>query len=282
MTQNTAVVILGAIALAASTGCAAQADIVPRATVEFQPLNPARGDKSPRAGVLWGDIRRNEPSGAIVQFVDGFASPPHIHNITYRGVVIQGSVHNDAPDASRQWMEPGSFWTQPAGESHITAASGTTPITIFLEILAGPYRVQPPEQAFDNGESPVNLDAGSIVWVDAADTTWLEQEQARPDAESPDIAFLWGAPNAGLPNGTFLRLPDGFAGTIRGNDAWLRAVVIRNALSHRQPATATPTRLAPGSYFGGNNAASHSIACEADDGCLVYISTTGRYTLSAD
>lgn len=56
-------------------------------------------------------------SGSLVTFVDGFQSPPHIHNITYRAVVIRGRIHNDDPEAARLWMEPGSYWTQPAGEA---------------------------------------------------------------------------------------------------------------------------------------------------------------------
>ena len=30
--------------------------------VTYQPLNPARGDASPQAGVLWGDITKDVPS----------------------------------------------------------------------------------------------------------------------------------------------------------------------------------------------------------------------------
>lgn len=52
--------------------------------VEFVPLNPARGDASPQAGVLWGDIRENVPSGAFLRFAEGFSSPPHIHTPTVR------------------------------------------------------------------------------------------------------------------------------------------------------------------------------------------------------
>ena len=99
----------------------------------------------------------------LVTFLDGFQSPPHIHNITYRAVVIDGAVHNDDPAAQKMWMGPGSFWTQPVGESHITAARGDNP-TIFLEILSGPYLVKPEKEAFEAGERPINLDARNITW----------------------------------------------------------------------------------------------------------------------
>lgn len=83
----------------------------------------------------------------------GFESPPHIHNITYRGVVIEGVMHNDDPTAAKMWMPPGSFWTQPAGEDHTTAADGETNL-IYLEIDSGPYLVKPSAEQFDNGERP--------------------------------------------------------------------------------------------------------------------------------
>lgn len=79
-------------------------------------LNPLRGDKSPAAGKLWGgDRTKNEPAGFLVKFNKGFSSPPHIHNITYRGVVIKGLLHNDDENAEKQWLPAGSYWQQPAG-----------------------------------------------------------------------------------------------------------------------------------------------------------------------
>jgi hypothetical protein len=70
-----------------------------------------------------------------------------------------GSVHNDDPEAASMWMGNGSFWTQPKGEVHVTAAKGANNIAL-VEIDQGPYLVRPPDQAFDSGERPVNLDAG--------------------------------------------------------------------------------------------------------------------------
>jgi hypothetical protein len=62
----------------------------------------------------------------------------------------QVTVHNDDPDAANMWMGPGSFWSQPAGEPHITSAAAEGGATIFLEILEGPYLVRPTKEAFDN------------------------------------------------------------------------------------------------------------------------------------
>ncbi|MEL7451405.1 MAG: DUF4437 domain-containing protein [Pseudomonadota bacterium] len=254
--------------------------VVPKSQIEYQPLNPARGDASPRAGVLWGDIKRDVGSGAIIRFVDGFSSPPHIHNITYRGVVITGAVHNDDPDAARQWMGPGSFWTQPAGEVHITAARPGAEAVIFLEILEGPYLVQPPEDAFDNGERPVNVDATNLQWLNASDVTWLGAGNSTGCAAA-QVAFLWGAQRPDARNGTLLRLPTGFEGSLRGNKDLLRAVVIRGELEQRLAGQSAAIQLPRESYFGVKDAAKQAIACTSEDGCLLYVSATGRYQLSS-
>jgi uncharacterized protein DUF4437 len=171
------------------------------------PLNPARGDASPQAGVLWGDIRKNVPSGVLLKFADGFSSPPHIHNVTYRAVVISGAVHNDDPEAANMWMGPGSFWMQPAGKVHITSAQSGPGATALLEILEGPYLVLPPHQAFDNGERPMNLEERNVVWLTPNDITWISQTENAVAEDDVKISFLWGRPNAGELNGTFLKLP---------------------------------------------------------------------------
>lgn len=256
-------------------------EIVAKSDIELQPLNPLRGDASPKAGVLWGDIKQDLATGTLIEFVDGFSSPPHIHNITYRAVVISGAVHNDDPDATPMWMGPGSFWTQPAGETHITAAKAGSRATAFLEILAGPYLVQPSEQEFDNGELPINLEARNIVWLDAADVAWIDQSGSLGAGAAPQIAFLWGSIDDDQRNGTFLKLPAGFNGELRGNGAWLRAVVIAGqALHHASDKEASPTRLDPGSYFGSRDAATHALSCTTEAECLIYISTEGRYEAS--
>ncbi len=76
-------------------------EVVTADNVEWGWLNPLRGDKSPAAGKLWGDRTKNEPAGFLVKFNKGFSSPPHIHNITYRGVVIKGLLHNDDEQAEK-------------------------------------------------------------------------------------------------------------------------------------------------------------------------------------
>ena len=85
------------------------------------------------------------PTGFLVKFVDGFSSPPHIHNVTRRAAVLDGLVHNDDPDAAPMWMPVGSFLTQPAGEVHITSAKGDVNIAL-VEIDTSPYRLCHPSR----------------------------------------------------------------------------------------------------------------------------------------
>jgi len=267
----------------AFTGGAGLADpsveVVPRGEVEFIPLNPARGDASPKAGVLWGDIRKDVPSGALITFADGFSSPPHIHNITYRAVVIDGLVHNDDPSAEPMWMKPGSFWTQPAGAPHITAV-GPGGGTAFLEILSGPYLVQPTKNAFDRGEQPVNLDPGNIVWISSADVTWIADD-GDAGSKGPQLAFLWGTPQENQLNGTFAKLPAGFSGNLDSRGVELKVVVVQGQLTHLVPNAAKSSVLQPGSYFGSEGETEHEITCGPDAECILYVRAVGKYRLTA-
>ncbi len=263
------------------TQTAGDTELLTETQIRFQPLNPARGDKSPQAGVLWGDITKDVPSGALIRFVDGFSSPPHIHNITYRGVVISGRVHNDDPDAENLWMSPGSFWTQPAGEVHITSAAPGSSATAFLEILEGPYLVQPAAEAFDNGERPINIAKDNIVWLDAADISWASQSRRRDTSPSSiQMAFLWGDVQSGQRNGSFLKLAPKTRVELRGSDAWLRAVVIQGETEVQRHGDARTSNLSASSYFAANGGLPHEVACESESSCLIYVSTRGKYMVT--
>ena len=264
-----------ALALALSADCSSSHaaeqthEVVLASEVEWTPLNPLRGDKSPKAGTLWGDRKGPAATGFLVKFADGFSSPPHIHNITYRGVVIRGLVHNDDPDASKMWMPAGSFWTQPAGEVHITAAKGATNVA-YIEIDSGPYLVRPAKEAFDRGERPINVDASNIVWVD--------QPGAPASANGPKVAFLWGQPRDGQLSGTLVKLPAEFTGMITSHGSTFRAVVIQGRPKHRGGGVKT---LAPGSYFGSNGKAVHRTSSEGEES-IIYVRTEGKYDVAPE
>lgn len=226
--------------------------------VQWTPLNPARGDKGPQAANLWGDRGENVATGFIVKFTDGFSSPPHIHNVTYRGVVIAGKAHNDDPGAANMWMPAGSFWTQPAGEVHITSAQGETNIA-YIEIDSGPYLVRPAEQWFDNGERPVNVHKDNLVWVD------------QPDGI--EYAYLWGDPDEAKPYGLMVKLPKGFKGSFQTDDPSARVIVISGAMSITPSVKSEPISLEPGSYIAANPA-SRAGEFQADTGAVLYVRST--------
>ena len=137
--------------------------VTPLSQIQWEKLNPARGDKSPQAGTLWGDRKGEVETAFLAKFVDGFSSPPHIHNVSYRAIVIDGLIHNDDPRAENMWMPKGSYWTQPAGEPHITSAKGKNNIA-YVEIDKGPYLVKPIDKAFSNNEYPYNIHTSNIIW----------------------------------------------------------------------------------------------------------------------
>lgn len=243
-------------------------EVVTADQVEWGWLNPLRGDKSPAAGKLWGDRTKNEPAGFLVKFNKGFSSPPHIHNITYRGVVIKGLLHNDDEKAEKQWLPAGSYWQQPAGEAHITAADGEDNLA-FLDIQEGPYLVKPTSEAFDNGERPINVDKSNMVWLNANDIQWVS------DKSNVETAFLWGSHEENQLRATLLRLPAGFSGKIKNLSPNFRAVVISGEVSHQFSKKDTKNVLEPGSYFGAEENATSLISTEKET--VLYIRSNGDY-----
>ncbi len=242
--------------------------IIPISKVQWDALNPARGNKSPQAGTLWGNRKGTEATGFLVKFLDGFSSPPHIHNVSYKGLVITGLIHNDDPNASTLWMPSGSYWTQPAGESHITAAKGDHNMA-YIEIESGPYLVKPVKEAFDNGEKPINIDASNMVWVN------LPENQS--SIKGIKIAYLWGSPEEGQLNGTLIKLPKGFKGTLDIQDSTLRAVILQGKLDYHTSKNDTQI-LEAGSYFSSEGNFKHTISAMEQD-CMVYIRTKGKFNI---
>ncbi|MEM9073628.1 MAG: DUF4437 domain-containing protein [Myxococcota bacterium] len=240
------------------TEAATERHVVRVSEVDWQALNPARGDASPLAGTLWGDRNGAEATGFLFRPVDGFRSPPHIHNVTYRGVVIRGVVHNDDPDAEELWMPAGSFWTQPKGDVHITAARGDNTLA-YIEIDEGPYLVWPVERAFQDGESPRNVAASEIAWTAETDVF------VNGRTSGGQVAHLWGEPTER--GGLLLRLPAGQRATLSGST--FRAVVIRGMVQSAGP-------LAPGSYFQSNGA--EEISC--DEVCVLYVRHEARFRVA--
>ena len=242
--------------------------------IKWEKLNPARGDKSPQAGTIWGDRKGEVATGFLAKFVDGFSSPPHIHNVTYRAVVISGLVHNDDAAAEPMWMPPGSFWTQPAGEAHITSAKGEETIAL-VEIDQGPYLVKPTDEAFDNGERPVNVDASNVVWLDSKKTNWINSNT------NAEISYLWESKEQLGLKGLFIKLPGEFSGTIENDGKELHAVVVKGELNYTLPQTQKAHVLDPGSYFTATDRAQHDVSNASDEEVILYVRTKGSIRIDA-
>lgn len=241
-------------------------EIVLFSDVEWEQLNPARGDKSPAAGTLWGNRSGLEPTGFLVKFVDGFSSPPHIHNVTYRGVVISGHIHNDDPNAEKMWMPAGSFWTQPVGETHITAAKGSYNLA-YIEIDKGPYLVLPAKEAFDSGERPINIDESNIVWIN--------QRGNSTNAVELKMAYLWGKPHSGKFYGAFVKLPTSLTVKIHNGGSTFHAVVIKGPLQYHT-SEAEVTNMNPGSYFNSTGKSVHKVSNKIKEDTIIYVRTNGK------
>lgn len=234
--------------------------VVLASEVEWTYLNPKRKDKAPMAGTLWGDRNKTDATGFLLKPKDGFSSPPHIHNVSYRGIVISGLIHNDDPNAENMWMPEGSFWTQPKGDIHITSAKGENTIA-YIEIEKGPYLVLPEEEAFDSGERPVNVDKTNVVWLDARDITWSE-------INGTQMAFLWEENKL---NGTLLKLPKDFNGRLHTKASTFGTVLIKGKIKLES------RTLDTGSYFSSSAEALHNIS--TDDEAILYIRTNKTYNV---
>lgn len=250
--------------------------VVLKSDVKWSHLNPKRGDLAPKAGTLWGDRNGTEATGFLLKPNEGFKSPPHIHNVSYRGIVINGLIHNDDPNADNMWMPEGSFWTQPKGEIHITAAKGSNSLA-YIEIEKGPYLVLPKDKAFDSGERPINMDKSNIVWLGASDIKWINQSGT--SINNAQMAVLWGNSNENELNGKLVKLPAGFSGGIYSKGSIFGAVVIKGEPSYFEKEVKT---LEAGSYFSSTGEAVHKITSSSEKETILYVRTNGELKIYQD
>ncbi|WNJ17864.1 DUF4437 domain-containing protein [Pontibacter sp. G13] len=244
-------------------------EVILSSEIVWEPLNPARGDKSPQAGTIWGDRKGTVATGFLAKFVDGFSSPPHIHNVTYRAVVLRGLVHNDDADAEEMWMPSGSFWTQPLGQPHITSAKGAENIA-YVEIDSGPYLVKPVDESFDNGERPVNIDASNVVWLDHSETNWVAANG------SAEISFLWDSQGNDHFRGLFVKIPAGFDGIMETQGEVFRSIIIQGNLNYEMPVDHEIKMLDAGSSFSSTGLALHHLTNPSEESALIYVRTDGE------
>lgn len=174
------------------------------------------------------------------------------------------------------WMPPGSFWTQPKGEVHITAAQGRGSMA-YIEIDQGPYLVLPTVRAFDSGERPVNVDVTNIVWLDASVLLTNGPRQPLSAGNRPAVAFLWGERSEEGLYGAFVKLPSGFDGRVVSRAPSFRAIVIKGLPRYGEDSIV----LEPGSYFASDQPSAHRVAAGAEGEVVLYVRTSGPFEVVA-
>ncbi|TMO58244.1 DUF4437 domain-containing protein [Pseudoalteromonas phenolica] len=262
---KTLVIVTFFLTFISTNAFTAELKVIKAQSVEWGYLNPLRGAKSPGAAELWGDRTKNNATGMLVRFKKGFSSPPHIHNISYRGIVIKGLIHNADPNAEHLWMPSTSYWTQPAGGNHITAANGDENL-IYLEIDSGPYLVKPSEKQFNNQEYPLNFHADNLVWQSADELTALKTRQAM------FLAPLWQS-NDGRTKGQLLKLPADFSGNVHVMSEEFKAVIIQGAVN--LASSKDNDLLEAGSYIELNGVGKFNLSSLQP--AILYIRSNGEF-----
>jgi len=282
--------------VASLSGCASQGENAPPHRVagkpgsdvtvitptdaRWTPLNPARGDAGPKAADVWGDRTDDVATGFLVRFAEGFSSPPHIHNTTYRGVVIEGLIHNDDPDAEPSWMAPGSYWTQPAGEIHVTSAKGDGRVA-YIEIAHGPYLVKSPAEASDSGERSINVHAQNLVWLDASTTQRISLDEEISPTHGPRTSYLWGDPQDAAPSGAMIELPANQTVTIRSPDPKLRLIVIKGRPELVHNSNGRSVQLPPGSAVLSDGQHQTVLHLDSTTHTWLYVRSAGAFDVHA-
>lgn len=165
-------------------------------------------------------------------------------------------------------MPTGSFWTQPAGENHITAANGETNL-IYLEIDSGPYLVKPSSEKFDHGERPINLHSNNIVWMEHKDLHFIE-------AKGVKAYFVWRKPPT--LSGSMVSLPAGFKGSIETEASEFKSVIIAGIANYHNKEQKAVT-LEPGSYIESFGPSIHYFENKSHEEIIIYIRTSGEYSV---
>lgn len=137
--------------------------IISSTDLKWREFNYLKKDKSLLAANLWGDFKGDKSAGFLIRYPEGFISTSHTHDVSYRGIVIDGQIHSGDPKASKLWMPNSSYWTWPAGRRHMMAASALRNM-VFIETDQGPFSVKLAKESFNTKEYPYNIHTSNILW----------------------------------------------------------------------------------------------------------------------
>ena len=235
------------------------------------------------AGTLWGGRDRSGPTGFLLRPADGFESPPHIHNVAYRG----GGDPRPPPQ-----RRPGRRVDVDAGGVVLDAAGGRG-AHHSRERRATPW----PTSRSTRGRSASSRSRRrSTTARETGQRRRVEPRLAgthRPPAGSSpakasasahglELAFLWGDPRQ---DRSAERDPHPASGRgpaeLRSRGPILHAVVVQGRPEHRVAGETDGESLEPGSYVRSKGETVHQLFCEKEQRCILYVRTKGRFDVAA-
>ena len=230
------------------------------ADVEWAPLNPEQPE-----GPSWVVLEGDPTQGAFTMMAKlgaGFETPLHKHPSGFTGVVISGEVSHGASKDAVKVIGPGTLWTEPANEAHVTGCVGDEDC-VFVGRMDGPMAMTPVE-------TPDETPSASVVG--AADIEYTPVNPEQP--EGPGMAVLSGDQTQGA-FVALVRFPGGLSTPEHVHSASYVGVVISGQIQDGEGAA-----KAPGSHW--NNAAGHphQTSCVEGDDCVFFVSMDGAMDMT--
>lgn len=204
--------------------------------------------------------------GTFGIFGAGAASPPHTHSSEYYAVVIEGEMNNPfGTEADPPSLVPGSFWTVPANDQHVTACLTPDNECRFFFHATSAFDFTP----IDELTQPRSSEAGSVP-LDTIDFEEL--------APYDGAATMWGDRGTG-PHGTIVRVE---AGESTGDLAQRNAFTLVPATGALSIDTGNgSTDVAIGSIVEAETNTPHSLACCGNTDCVFYLFSDGALDIDS-
>lgn len=194
--------------------------------------------------------------GTFGIFGAGEASPPHTHGGEYYAVVIEGEMNNPfGTETDPPALAPGSFWSVPANDEHVTAClTPESECRFFFHANSAFDFVQIDAATQDRSSAAAS--------VPAAD---LDFESLSPFAAA---ATVWGDPDSG-PYGSIVRLDagDDTGELAQRNQFTLVPMTGDLSITSRD----TTDDVAIGALLEAEPNLVHSLSCSSGEACTFYV-----------
>ena len=95
--------------------------------------------------------------------------------------------------------------------------------------------------------------------------------------EGPEVAVLWGDLGEESLSGSFVKLPGGYSGSLHTIGGDLQSVIIQGDVAHSVSMVTDRRVIRPGGYFESEAGVPHSLACQSDEACTMYVRTSGEF-----